>query len=301
LAGLVGSDEDVRRVVASKLGDEPWNVRAAAISALAGLVESDEGVRRAVAAKLDDANTNVSAAAISALAGLVESDEGVRRAVAAKLEDEELFVRISAVVAFAPLIPTDLAIRIRLMTALQTEDVYWSVQKEFTTTRAILARGFGKWLAQDITGWREVTTLIESTDWRLRQSGIEIVTAAGEDAVRQVVPRLLKAMDDHRGYDSWPARIAAAELLLNDLHHSQSAIDTILPALEYGAHPLAFVGNAAEIRQQAALALGKLKADFRRPDVAVKLEELLAKEKSPKVLDGLFNALSSLAAAPEET
>jgi len=160
-------------------------------------------------------------------------------------------------------------------------------------------RGFAQWLTRDPAAWAEVVEMLSSVDWRLRLSGVEIVAASGEAAVRQVAPRLLAAMDDQRGLDSWPARLAAAELLLNDRHHSQAAIDTVLPALEYGAHPLVIVPNAAEIRRQAALALGKLKAEFRRPDVAAKLEALLTTEKDPSVLDSLFNALHSLASAPE--
>ena len=105
-------------------------------------------------------------------------------------------------------------------------------------------------------------------------------------------------MGDWRGNDSWPARVAAAEQLLNDRRYSQEAIATILPALDYGAHPLAMLQNAAEIRQHTTLALGKLKAEYRQPEVFARLQEKLQSEKEPQVLDALFNALQSLAAAP---
>ena len=36
------------------------------------------------------------------------------------------------------------------------------------------------------------------------------------------------------------------------------------------------------------------------PGVAAKLDALLAKERDPRVLDSLFNALQSLASAPDE-
>jgi hypothetical protein len=50
--------------------------------------------------------------------------------------------------------------------------------------------------------------------------------------------------------------------------HCQEAIDTLLPALNYGVPPLAAVPNAENIHKQAALALGKLKAENRQPRVA---------------------------------
>ena len=227
-------------------------------------------------------------------------------AVAAKLDDAHPNVRAAAIRALAPLTCLDAQVRRQLAPALQMDDAEEQrrgqayVGPRERGTRATVVDAFGEWLKRDPAAWGEIIQMIGSEDWRSRRSGIEIVASAGEAAVRQVAPRLLAAMDDHRGLDSWPARIAAAELLLNDLHHSQQAIDTILPALEYGAHPLVVVPDAAEIRQQAALALGELKAEFQRPDVAAKLDALLAKERDPQVLDSLFNALQSLASAPDE-
>ncbi len=107
-----------------------------------------------------------------------------------------------------------------------------------------------------------VIRLLSDPDHRLRQSAAEILAKAGKDYVAMAVPQLLACSDDHRGYDSWPARITFAELLLNT-EHCQEAIDTLLPALDYGTHPLAAVPNAENIRKQAALALGKLKAENR--------------------------------------
>ena len=74
-------------------------------------------------------------------------------------------------------------------------------------------------------------------------------------------------------------------------------VDTLLPALTYGAHPLVVVPNASSIRKSAALALGRLKADEYRPEVAEKIESLLGSERDTEVLDGLFSALHSLASA----
>jgi hypothetical protein len=53
------------------------------------------------------------------------------------------------------------------------------------------------------------------------------------------------------------------------------------------------------VRQQAALALGKLKALHHRADVAERIAALLESEREPRALDGLYAALGSLAEAPE--
>ena len=133
----------------------------------------------------------------------------------------------------------------------------------------------------------------------MRQSAAEILAAAGEESLSEAAPHLVAALDDRRGLDSWPVRIAAAEVLLNEYHYSTAAVNTILPALDYGAHPLVVVPNAAEIRRQTALALGKLKAEYRQPHVFDRLKQVLNEEQGPAVLDGAFSALLSLASAPE--
>jgi HEAT repeat protein len=140
--------------------------------------------------------------------------------------------------------------------------------------------------------------MLNSEDSRLRLSGAEILASAGNESIKQAVPQLLKAVEDHRGFDSWPSRIAAAELLVNDLHHSEDAINTLVSALEYGANPLVVIPNATEVRKMAVLALGKLKSEEQRSGIAEKLIALLQTERDPEVLDSLYQALLSLESAP---
>lgn len=140
--------------------------------------------------------------------------------------------------------------------------------------------------------------MLDSEDSRLRQSGAEILAVAGRTGLQEAAEKLLKAADDQRGLDSWPARITAGEMLLNDLAYSRQAIDTIMEALDYGRHPLVVVPNAAEIRKMAALALGKLKAEEYRSEIAEKLLNLMTVEEDHQVLDALYQALLSLASAP---
>jgi HEAT repeat protein len=153
--------------------------------------------------------------------------------------------------------------------------------------------------ARDQEWWTQVIGMLSAQDWRVRQSAAEILAAAGTEYFLQAVPQIIAAMNDQRGLDSFPARIAAAELLLNDYRYSAQALETIVPALDYGAHPLGIVPDAGEVRKQAALALGKLKADYRQPHVFARLERFPSEETDPELLDGAFIALLSLAAAPE--
>ena len=255
-------------------------------------------LRDAVVQKLDDQHYNVRSAAITALAPLLAEQIPLRDAVVQKLDDQNYSVRSAAITALAPCI-SSANVRRRLEPALRTDDgEFLRRNSYYSFPRRILVQAWARWVSIERQQLPEVIKMLSSEDSRLRQSAAEILLAVGKDAVAQAASQLLIAMDDFRGYDSWPARIAAAELLINDVHYSRSAIDTLLPALEYGAHPLILVPNAAEIRKSAALALGKLKADECRPHVAEKLKSLLETESDRQVLNGLYSALLSLVSAP---
>jgi hypothetical protein len=106
-------------------------------------------------------------------------------------------------------------------------------------------------------------------------------------------------MRDRRGLESWPARIAAAENMVNDYRHGSIAIATLVAALDYGTDPLVFKVYGTYVRRLAALGLGRLKAERRDQAVVTRLESLLRDELDPQVLDGAFKAIHSLIAAPE--
>jgi energy-coupling factor transporter ATP-binding protein EcfA2 len=298
LTSLLGEHADLRLVVAAKLNDQDDNIRAAAIEALTPLLGEHADLRHAVAAKLDD--RNVVTSAIGALTPLLGEYADLRQAVAAMLDDQDSTVRLVAINALAFLIPSWVEIRLLLKPALACEisDMGF-VNLEGRYSQGNIATGFSQWIKQDVNGRAEVITMLRSEDSNIRRNAIEILAQAGEDALLEAKSQLLQALDDYRGYDSWPTRITTAEMLLNDINYSQEAINTLLPALEYCTNPLVIVRNAADIRRQAALAFGKLKAEFRRPEVIEKIIELLRKEKEPEVLDSLFSALQSLVAAPE--
>jgi HEAT repeat protein len=301
LAPLIGEDADLRAAITAKLDDENEYVRSAAIQALAHLLGRHADLRAAIAAKLNDAEWQVRDAAIQALAHLLGRHAELRAAVVAKLNDAKWDVRGAAIRALALLISEDKELRQRLTPALGIDDNQDRSRSRpgEMGPRGTLVTCFGLLATSDPPTRAEIIHLLNSPDWRMRQSAAEILAEAGKDCLLEALPQLLVALEDYRGTDSWPARIAAAELLLNNYRYSAEATETILPALDYGTHLLVIVPNAAEIRKQAALALGELKAEYRQPRVFDRLVRLLNEEQDPQVLDGAFNALLSLAAAPE--
>ncbi|MBI3943717.1 MAG: HEAT repeat domain-containing protein [Chloroflexi bacterium] len=300
LTGLVGSETDIRAAVVARLGDSDNYVRAAAVEALAGLVGSDADIRAAVVARLGDSDNYVRVVAVQALAGLVGSDADIRAAVVARLGDSDNYVRAAAVQALAGLVEVDDSLRQRLQPFLGSDDQLfriYSLREE--NPGKTLEYHWGRMIANDMAARSEVINLLNSVDWRLRRSAAEILAEAGQECLAQARLPLLTTLEDNRGLDVWPAHIAVAELFLNDDRFAAEATNMLIQALDYGAHPLIFISDAGDVRRQAALALGKLKASFRQPHVFARLERLLQEERDPEVLDAAFNAMQSLAAVPE--
>jgi hypothetical protein len=222
-------------------------------------------------------------------------------AILAKLEDPDYNVRQAAVAALYPLVAADDHIYRLIIFAIYNErGGFESLNpREFNEVRQRSLAALGSMVAIDTARRHTVITLLRAEDWPLRKTAVEILAAAGHAALREAQTELLATLDDERGLCSWPARITATELLLNDDRYSGLAIDTILPALEYGIEDVFPTREAAAVRKQAALALGKLKVAYRQPRVVEKVVALLAAEQDPQVLDGLYDTLTSLAAAPE--
>src|SRR2546422_11564386 len=95
---------------------------------------------------------------------------------------------------------------------------------DLTTPRSALVQSLGRLATTDPAVQAEITELLVSEDWRLRLSAAEIVAAAGRDYLAEATPLLVAMMDDQRGLDSWPARIAAAEALINGYRYSSRAV-----------------------------------------------------------------------------
>jgi HEAT repeat protein len=303
LGALPVPEPAIRDTLLQALADPEWNVRAAAVQALGTLATSDPAIRDALLQALADPEWNVRAAAVRALGAQAASAPAIRDALLQALADPEWNVRAAAIGALIPLIPVDSALYARLLGAVGREDAtraaYIMGQDEFNQMLRQLATTYGQIVRDDPQRRAEVIAMLGDADWRRRKAAAEILREAGREAVLEAMPQLLAALEDTRGYDSWPARIAAAERLLNDDRHGEYALGLIQEALTYGADALLPIPGADEVRQQAALALGKLKALHHRADVAERIAGLLESEREPRALDGLYAALGSLAEAPE--
>jgi NACHT domain/HEAT repeats len=304
LQKLLADHLDLRPPILAKLEDQDNDVRQAAVRALSLLLEAHPDLRPPILAKLEDPAYNVRQAAVEALSPLLEAHPDLRPPILAKLDAPDNSVRWAAVAALYPLVASDDHIYHRIIFAIHNERVGvelfgLSRAREFREVRRRSLAILGNMVAIDTARRRTVIALLRVEDWQLRKTAVEILAAAGHAALREAQTELLATLDDERGFDSWPARLTAAELLLNDDRYSGLAIDTILLALEYGIEDVFPTSEAAAVRKQAALALGKLKAAYRQPRVVEKVVALLATEQNPQVLDGLYDTLTSLAATPE--
>lgn len=291
LEGVASGDERVRTALVGRLNDSCYGVRRATVRALGVLTGEEPQVRAAVLAIVQDEDGDVRAAAVRQLGGLMSQYPAVRSAIVSKLDDPDSRVRAAAVDAICRNPLEDEVLYRRLLPVLGSEDNDGS--------RQAAVRLFSRLAATNPAVRAEMVQLLRAEDWRTRLSAVEVLAGANTDALREIVPELVEVLDDFRGLDSWPARIAAAEFLLNDYQWSEKAIQTILPALDYGTHPLVFVLLSGEVRRRAAVALGTLNAERRDPAVLPRVVRLMAEEEGPHLLDGAYNALLSLVAAPE--
>ena len=231
----------------------------------------------------------------------MSTDPDIRTRVLDCLTDDYPPIRQAVIDALVSLVDEEPLLYQQFLQVVYTYDtqrrIYGRTQYDQTNH---LVTAFAELAVRDATVRTDVIALFSDVDWRQRWTAAEILHAAGEDAVREALPQLMTALEDQRGFDSWPARIAAAELLLNRPRYSAEAVATILPALDYDAASILPVRGAAVVRKQAALALSRLKAIYRQPEVAERIVALMATERDPQVLDGFYNALLALDTAPEE-
>ncbi len=101
-------------------------------------------------------------------------------AVAAKLDDENWLVRATAISALAGLAIYKVKAREMLRPAINMDNVHFSGLSPQNQPRTLLAKYWGEWAAQDPAGRAEARAMLLSEDWRLRQSGAEILVAVGK-------------------------------------------------------------------------------------------------------------------------
>jgi len=338
LAGVAGSDTEVRAAVLARLADEEGDVRSAAVRALAGMAGSDAEVRAAVLARLEDKNDDVRGAAVRALTDVVGSDTEVRAAALARLEDEAGSVRGAAVEALAGVVGSDTEVRAAVLARLaddvgsvrgaaakalaawEAADIVstelsalalWlladfderylsSEQKDdIEKTRMRLAALVGARLPQDGTLRDWVWGLLTDSRWSARLGAVLALLHWPGGPPREVIQRILAALDDERGLESYPARLTAASYLINRDPYSQMAVEVCLQALDYGTQPWEYLPRSGGIRQQAALVLGKLEPLHYDPHVYEKLRHVMCNDQDAGVRDAIYGALVRLAAVRE--
>jgi HEAT repeat protein len=301
LGGVADASPELRQALCLRLTDEASRyIKARVVKVLGALAERDGMVREALVACLADTSTEVQKAALETLAEFAPTDPALREACISHLHRRTQGVPAAAVRALMPLIPEEPTLYMSLLELVGEETIWrdelWEQRRRFSQQ---LAATYGQVVRTDLRRCGEVIAMLSEEDWERRRAAALILEEAGPEVVGEALPQLLAALEDRRGYSSWPARLAAAERLLNTDRYGEAALVLIQEALAYGAEALVGPYKGARVRQQAALALGKLKALHHRADVAARIVGLLETEQKPEVLDGLYAALGSLAAAPE--
>ena len=170
------------------------------------------------------------------------SDESVRQAILTKLEDPEWSVRHVAVRTLIPLVASDHGIKQRLLSWLGVidEERSWSDIREIAQeTQRLLADTYAPLLATDPKLLDQVTTMLTSPAWPVRQGAARTLIAMPGGPPPHVLPTLRGLLDDMRGEESWSQRLQVAELLINDRDQtlSRRTIAVALEALDYATEP----------------------------------------------------------------
>ncbi len=300
---LLRTQPCIRTQIVARLSDSAWGVRCTAISVLTAFVEEDSSLITKMLICLSDPNKAVKAAAIKAMAPILarKDEPDLYRYVLCCLDDTDVQVRLAAVEALISNLADDASLAERLLpviASIHSPDAVMNMQRRQRFAQQLVDY-LGSCVRANPQLRQAIIGHLSDLDWRMRAAAAQVVAAGGDAIVLEAKASLLAALHDHRGYDVLPSHIAAAERLLNHPLYSDQAIDKLLPALSYGLNAILPIRGAGEIRRSAALALGKLKALHRRSDVIEQIERLLSSERDLAVLDALFHALTSLAAAPE--
>jgi hypothetical protein len=293
LSGVVGTDAEVRRVILERLGDEWSPVRQSALRALAGVVGTDAEVRRAVLEGLEDENDDVRSAAVRALESLFGELPEVTRSIVERLTDRDFAVRLAAVevVAGATAELVDAALLDQLRPWLMVDADHFSTRK----ARSRLAALFGPRSPGDSSLRDWLLVMLGNPRWSARLGAALTLLNWPDGLSDDVLDRIFKSLEDRRGLEAYPAQLTAASFLINQDKYAKGAIDICLEALDYGTQTWEGPLNDMEVREQAALVLGKLEPVFYDERIYDKLVQVLEKDISLRVKDAAYGALVRLA------
>ncbi|AUX47310.1 uncharacterized protein SOCE26_088280 [Sorangium cellulosum] len=300
LAILLSTHEQARRLMIAKLDDPGELTRAAAVRALAPLVSTDADVKHLAIGRINDAEAIVRAESLKALGASLSHDAELQELVLEKLDDESFDVRSSAADALAPLIARDHSVRQRLLEWLGLVTEFGDAGVDQTRRR--LADAYAPLLAQDPGLFAQIASMLRSPAWPERKGAAWALIAMPGGPPPEVLPTLRALLDDARAEESWPARLTAAAMLINDRNPGviHAAITETLNALEYATKPWYNLSrNAGHIRAQAAEVLATLQPIYWNDAVFARLTRVLREDADAEVRDAAYQAVLRLAVSPE--
>ncbi|WP_437777876.1 HEAT repeat domain-containing protein [Sorangium sp. So ce1097] len=300
LATILAMSEKARQLIISRLDAPVELTRAAAVRALGALAPSDAYVRSLIISRLRDAEASVRIAALHALSTSLLHDGALHDIVLERLDDESFHVRCSAADALAPLITTDPPVRRRLIRWLGLANDFGDADVEHTRRR--LADAYGSVIAHESGLLAQLVSMLRSPAWPERKGAAWAIIAMPGGPPPEVLPALRALLDDTRAEESWPARLMAAGMLINDRDAgvSQAAIAKTLTALEYATKPWYNLSrNGGHIRAQAAAVLGTLQPMYWNDAVFERLTRVLHEDADANVRDAAYEAVLRLAVSPE--
>jgi HEAT repeat protein len=292
----------IRQAILQRLDDQHWQVRRSAVNALATLISSDADVRQAILQRLDDQDEYVRRSAVNALATLISSDADVRQAILQRLDDQDWQVRSSAFIALSKIEKLGIFeknIRQELINWLGVgfderyvpiidEKSYWLAQERFSYL-------FGENLPGDQSLYNKMLDWLKNPRWQTRLGAVRTLLQWPGRPPREILKNIIEALNDNRGLESYPARLAAASYLVNRDPYSKDAIQLGLEALEYGNLSWEYIPESREVRKQAALLLGTLEPIRYDPIVYDKLLQAMKTDQDSGVRDTLYSVLVKLA------
>jgi hypothetical protein len=335
LAGEVVRDAEVRGAVLAELGNRAGVIRSAALTALSEAVETDIEVRRAVVGMLGDEESSVCQSALIALSGAVGLDAEVRRIVWEKLGDQEAGVRAAAIIGLSNLQGVMPEVTTAIIDLLEDQDLkvrLASVQAIINGPDATLDRELVNrllpWLAFDcdkrfldqqralrtreqlasLLGPRAAANsslrdclfdLLREPRWSARCGAILTLLKWPGGPPNDILNRIFEALEDRRALEAYPAQLTAASFLINRNDHARASIDFCLEALDYGTRSLDYLSRSSEIREQAALVLGKLEPVFFEARIFNKLLGVVENDEDGNVRDAAYGTLVRLARVRE--
>ncbi|WP_437936369.1 HEAT repeat domain-containing protein [Sorangium sp. So ce341] len=297
---LIPKDVEIRGAILGKLEDPSEFVRQFVVRALRTLASTDAESHGRILSKLEDPSTAVRRAAVDAAGPLRPDDTETHKAIRSKINDESFYVRCAAVRALAPLVASGTEPPQHLIEWFGVVDEVNSPEAERTRRR--LADAFAVVAANDPQLSKHIMSMLRSTAWPERKSAAWALIAMPGGPPQEALCDLQRLLDDERGEESWPARLEAAAVLVNERDSSINtcAIAAVLEALDYATKPwYNCFSTAGRIRAQAAQVLGNLEPIYWSDAIFTRLTRVLQEDADESVRDAAYKTLLRLAVSPE--